>query len=76
MKKQNTGMDMQIDTSGKKSSEGYRKLAAAIIRSGERENDQAFLNSEWCETLRYFIKLGQQQGSGDLSGTQSYTKYI
>lgn len=69
-------MGMRIDTSGKKSSEGYRKLAAAIIRSGEKENDQTFLASEWCETLRYFLKLGSQQGSGEFSGTQSYTKYI
>ena len=76
MKKQNTGVNMQINTSGKRSSEGYRKLAAAIIASGVRENDQTFLNGEWCETLQYFIKLGQQQGSGDLSGMQSYTKYI
>lgn len=75
MKKQNTGMIMQ-ESIHNKASAGYSKLAAAIIASGVRENDQTFLNSEWCETLRYFIKLGQQQGSGDLSGTQSYTKYI
>lgn len=75
MKKQNTGMSMQENTLGK-AAEGYKKLAAAIIRSGERENDQTFLKGEWCETLRYFLALGQQQGSGDLSGTPSYTNYI
>ena len=69
-------MNMQEDIRGDKELAGYRKLAAAIIRSGERENDQAFLNSEWCETLRYFVKLGSQQGSGLLSGTQSYTQFI
>lgn len=75
MKKQSTGMIMQEDILGKAAA-GYKKLAAAIIRSGERENDQSFLNSEWCETLRYFLKLGNTHGSGDLSGTQSYTRYI
>lgn len=76
MKKQITGMNMQLDIADNKASEGYRKLAAAIIRSGERENDQSFLNSEWCETLRYFINLGQRQSASNLDGTQSYTKYI
>ena len=68
-------MSMQENTLGK-AAEGYKKLAAAIIRSGERENDQAFLKSDWCDTLRYFLALGSQQGSGDLSGVQSYTNYI
>ena len=75
MKKQSTGIIMQEDILGKAAA-GYKKLAAAIIRSGERENDQAFLNSEWCESLRYFLKLGNTRGSGDLSGTPSYTNYV
>ena len=75
MKKQNTGMNMRESTSDKVAG-GYKKLAAAIIRSGERENDQTFLKGEWCDTLRYFLALGSQQGSGDLSGVQSYTNYI
>lgn len=76
MKKQNTGMNMQENTLNRKVSAGYRKLAAAIIALGVRENDQAFLNGEWCKTLQYFLQLGSQEGSGKLSGTQSYTKYL
>lgn len=59
-------MNMQEDISSKKGSYGYRRLAAAIIRSGERENDQAFLNSDWCDTLRYYLKLCSQEGTNRL----------
>ena len=74
--KQKTGTIMQNDTLSKKKSAGYMKLAAAIIASGARDNDQSFLNGEWCDTLRYFLKLGSQEGSGMLDGVQTYTKYI
>lgn len=30
---------------------GYAKLAAAIIKSGERTHDTAFLESEWCNDV-------------------------
>lgn len=68
-------MDMQNNVLGK-ASVGYCMLAAAIIRSGERENDQAFLNSEWCNTLRTMINLRTSKGSKELSGTSEYNKYI
>lgn len=47
-----------------KEKKGYVALASAIIRSGEKEYDVAFLNSDWCETLRELIKLGTLKGSG------------
>lgn len=37
--------------------EAYSKLAAAIIKSGEDANDKIFLESKWCEALRYMVQL-------------------
>lgn len=31
--------------------ENYMQLAAAIVNSGIKQHDTAFLNSEWCATL-------------------------
>lgn len=31
--------------------ENYMQLAAAIVNSGIKQHDTAFLNSEWCSTL-------------------------
>lgn len=31
--------------------DGYARLAAAIIKGGERAHDTAFLESEWCNDV-------------------------
>lgn len=36
---------------------GYQNLAYAIIKSGYKNNDVGFIQSEWCDTLRYFVSL-------------------
>ena len=38
---------------------GWSKLAAAIIRSGERAQDNHFLESDWCANLRELVKLAE-----------------
>lgn len=37
--------------------EAFSNLAAAIINDGIRCNDTKFLESNWCECLRYMCKL-------------------
>lgn len=44
--------------SGKNKDDPYVQLAHAIITSGIKANDTSFLNSDWCETLRYMCDLG------------------
>jgi len=39
----------------------WANLAAAIIRSGERENDQVFLDSDWCDTLKRLCALDDEE---------------
>lgn len=36
---------------------GYAKLAAAIILLAQKENDQRFLNSDWCDELAGLCEL-------------------
>lgn len=43
---------------GKNKDDPYVRLAHAIIASGIKANDTSFLNSDWCETLRYMCDLG------------------
>ena len=40
--------------------DGYANLAAAIIADGHKHNDQVFLNSDWCDTLRWMCKLDDE----------------
>ena len=42
----------------------WANLAAAIIRSGEQENDKHFLESDWCDVLREICKIDDEQHSG------------
>lgn len=42
----------------------YANLAAAIIQSGEQHNDELFLHSDWCDTLKLICKLDQELHSG------------
>ena len=37
----------------------YSVLAAAIVKSGIKENDKHFLESSWCADLRELITIGQ-----------------
>lgn len=39
--------------------DGYAKLASAIITSGIKQNDQAFLNSAWKEALFEMCRLDE-----------------
>lgn len=41
-----------------KGAKGYVALAHAIIRKGETENDQRFLQSDWHDWLVNFCSLG------------------
>lgn len=45
----------------RKSRKGYSALAAAIIASGIRANDQAFLESDWFETLNTIVRISAGQ---------------
>lgn len=36
---------------------GYATLAAAIVKSGQKENDTRFLQSEWCSMLKEICRL-------------------
>lgn len=40
--------------------DGYANLAAAIIADGYKHNDKAFLDSDWCATLRWMCKLDDE----------------
>lgn len=42
---------------------GYMALANAIIKSGIKYNDQTFLQSDWCATLRELVKLGDKDSN-------------
>lgn len=42
---------------------GWSVLAAAIIASGRKENDKAFLQSDWCANLEELIRLSQLNNS-------------
>lgn len=42
----------------------YANLAAAIIRSGELQNDKRFLESDWCDTLKELCRLDDELHSG------------
>lgn len=46
----------------------YLTLAAAIIESGIKTNDTAFLNSEWCKFLKSAIAIRVEHLSKDKSG--------
>lgn len=35
----------------------YQNLACAIINSGYKNKDTKFLQSEWCDILKYFCSL-------------------
>ena len=41
-----------------KSKAEYIRSAQAIIASGIKANDQSFLQSDWCDTLRQLIAMG------------------
>lgn len=36
----------------------YARLAAAIIESGKKTNDEEFLKSDWCELLQSMVMIG------------------
>lgn len=38
----------------------WANLAAAIIESGKKCNDQRFLQSDWCDTLRSICRLDDE----------------
>lgn len=42
----------------------YMKLISAIIKSGEAQNDEAFLRSGWCRYLRDTLAEYEQERSG------------
>ena len=44
--------------------DSWASLAAAIIRSGEVCNDQRFLESDWCDTLKYMCQLDDELHPG------------
>lgn len=46
-----------------KSKAGYILLAHAIIASGIKTNDQSFLQSDWCDTLRQLIAVGTDKNT-------------
>lgn len=35
----------------------YARLAAAIIESGKKTNDEEFLKSDWCELLQSMVLI-------------------
>ena len=49
----------------------YLTLAAAIIESGIKTNDTAFLNSEWCKFLKSAIAIRVEHLSKDKSGIKT-----
>lgn len=44
--------------------DAYANLAAAIIHSGELQNDKAFLNSDWCNILKEICELDDEMYGG------------
>lgn len=44
--------------------DGWAMLAAAIVRSGEQSYDKSFLESDWCDTLKYMCALDQELHPG------------
>lgn len=65
----------------RKDKDPYVRLAHAIVASGYKEHDGAFLQSDWCETLRYFCDLADHMSFSkeatkiDSSSSQQYRKY-
>lgn len=49
----------------KTSGMGWALLAAAIVRSGQLEEDEYFLKSEWCSTLTDLVSLSLSQKGYD-----------
>lgn len=47
----------------RKGRHGYSALAAAIIASGIKANDQRFLESDWCSTLRDIVDISTKSDS-------------
>lgn len=49
--------------------DGYAKLASAIITSGKKENDEVFLNGDWIKILEHMCQLDQviHNGSNQLT---------
>jgi hypothetical protein len=56
---------------------GYAELAQAILKSGVQNNDEAFLKSEWADTLRTICRMDDQMyGDRELRVTRGYIEYI
>jgi len=55
---------------GKLNRYGSLALAHAILERGEKENDQVFLQSDWCEWLRTFCREGDKLVSPHHKPTQ------
>lgn len=51
-------------------------LAAAIIQSGKDANDTAFLESKWCESLKYMVSLKYNKRQGYKENIQENSKYV
>lgn len=49
----------------KTSGMGWALLAAAIVKSGQLEEDEHFLKSEWCSTLTDLVSLSLSQKGCD-----------
>ena len=44
----------------------WQNLAYAIIKSGYKSKDKSFLESEWCDNLKYFCSLKLRGFDGNL----------
>lgn len=40
--------------------DAYANLAAAIIIDGRKHDDQVFLNSDWCDLLKWLCQLDDE----------------
>lgn len=52
-----------------KTDKGWALLAAAIIESGVKSNDQSFLKSRWCEDLKELVRLYVEEQDKTLDGS-------
>ena len=55
---------------------GWANLAAAIITSGLRANDERFLESDWCELLQDMCELDAQMYDHEPTGVHIETSQV
>lgn len=57
--------------------DGYANLAAAILERGKRENDTAFLKSDWADILREICKMDDDfYGDREIRQTRGVIEYV